>query len=112
MITFNKEQMDKLVKLEKIFNQAYYHAYKHSTTSRDNDMVNDILNEVTGVKEKRNMSCGICVLKMYQKAGEIYFRTKEMFSAELEPKDVTNSEPIIKNKRGRKKVANNVTEES
>lgn len=88
---FSKEEMKMLEPMEVYFKQAVYHNYKRSTTSRETQMVSDLYNKVTGTNEHRNLTCGACVLTLFKKAGEIYFKTKEEMEKEVEQVE----EPVV-----------------
>ena len=112
MITF--EQYKKLKPLESYFWTIKFGAYKRASSTRENELVKEILEEVTGKKQTWSFSCPQCVYNMFQQLAEPYFAAKDAYEAQegmQEPQDSVNtkaegnaSTPKL---RGRRKAKNN-----
>lgn len=109
---FNKEQLEKLQPLEKVFEGCIKSGVKKGTTKAENELVQKMINELNGVEKRRNLSCGRCMFNLYKEVGQLYFASLEKVQLELEPKvinndletEVQNVKPRKTNKRKKKPV--------
>ena len=108
------EQYKKLIPLESYFWTIKYGAYKRASSTRENELVKEILEEVTGKKQTFNFSCPTCVYNMYQQLAEQYFVAKDAYEAQegmQEPQEESNDKAVdnvpTPKLRGRRKAKNN-----
>lgn len=81
---FNKKQLKALEQVEQHFHTVIYAKYKRATSSKVNDMVADLYEEVTGEILTRKWSCAHCVYALFEKAGKLYYKSLENLKSKKE----------------------------
>ena len=109
MIT--KEDMKSLESYEYYFRTAIESNYVRNFGSKQYKALNDIYERITGARYKADIGCPHCALNFIKRLGSLYFEEKkrletEQVQNELEPKDVTTSEPKRKTSRSKKAATN------
>lgn len=100
MKLFTNKQIELLSPYESHFHTVLFAKYKRATSSRGNDLVADLYEEVSGEIITRNWSCNHCIYSLFDKCGKLYYASLEAAQkAEKEAK----TEP---KKRGRKSTKN------
>lgn len=72
---FNKKQIEQLQPYETHFHTVIYAKYKRATSSRVNDFVANLYEDVTGEILDRNWSCATCVYNIFEKCGKLYYES-------------------------------------
>lgn len=78
---FTREQIAILKPAEEYFNTVVHSHYKRASTVTLNELVADIYLQATGEQVARNWGCGSCVMTCYEKAGRLYYESKEYWEA-------------------------------
>lgn len=93
MQTFTKEQQNILKEFESNFYTAIQAGYIRNVTGSKMDLI-----ESTTGERCSNRTCSHCMLTFFRQIGEKYFKTKDKFQKETEPKDApkTSMEVIDK----------------
>lgn len=78
---FTREQIQLLKPAEEYFNTVVHSHYKRASYRELNELVADIYLQATGEQVARNWGCGSCVMTCYEKAGRLYYESKEYWEA-------------------------------
>lgn len=98
---FNNKQMESLKPAEQYFYTIKYADYKRASTSKINELVANILDEVLDKPVTRNFNCGKCIYDIFQQAANIYYNTIEKNNETTNKENETTGKPTRKSRKSK-----------
>lgn len=106
---YSRDEVIRLAEFESYFHSAVYSDYVRNMPSTKLDVIKKAFERATGETIKDKLSCGICQLNFFRRAGKLYYESRDYYAKvdkeEQDAKDEAYKKELLKKRMARARAA-------